>query len=182
MRHKDLGNAFCATPLEGRSLYVKPTSGLPGTTEDTIWVIKKKVYRLKDSNRAFYNLLKKTIFSFTSTENVKFEVGTAEQCLFIARDATAKAVTYMVGYVDDLIVADRSIQRHVSKYIMECIQKYWKMSDEGTLTCYLGVHFTSDANGGWTVDNSLTSLRQKRNLINILCRYHRPYRCRQIGM
>jgi hypothetical protein len=79
VRHKDLGNAFCATPLEGRLLYVKPPSGLPGTTEDTIWVIKKTVYGLKDSNRAFYNLLKKTILSFTSTEIVKFEVGTVEQ-------------------------------------------------------------------------------------------------------
>jgi hypothetical protein len=37
---------------------------------------------------------------------------------------------------------------------MECIPKYWKVSDEGTLTRYLGVHFTRDANGGWTVDNS----------------------------
>ena len=39
---KDLGNVFCATPLEGRSLYVKTPSGLPGTTEDTIWVIKRQ--------------------------------------------------------------------------------------------------------------------------------------------
>jgi hypothetical protein len=133
---------------------VKPPSGLPGTTDDTIWVIKKTVYGLKDSNRAFYNLLKKTILSFVSTENIRFEVGTAEQCLFIARDATGKAATYIVGYVDDLIVAERSIQKHDSKQIMECIQKYWKVSDEGTLTRYLGVHFTRDANGGWTVDNS----------------------------
>ena len=58
-----------------------------------------------------------------------------------ARDKTGKAVTYTVGYVDDLIVADRSNQNHVSKQIMECIQKYWKVSDEGTLTRYLGVHF-----------------------------------------
>jgi hypothetical protein len=27
-----------------------------------------------------------------------------------------------------------------------------------------------------------TSLRKKRNLINTLCRYHRTYRCRQIGI
>ena len=163
VRHKDLGNAFCATPLEGRSLYVKPPSGLPGTTEDTIWVIKKTVYGLKDSNRAFYNLLKKTILSFTSTEKIKFEVGTADQCLFIARDKTGKAVTYIVGYVDDLIVADRSNQNHVSTQIMECIQKYWKVSDEGTLTRYLGVHFTRDVNGGWTVDNSpyITQAKEK---------------------
>jgi hypothetical protein len=85
---------------------------------------------------------------------VKFEVGTVEQCLFIARVVTGKDVTYIVGYVDDLIVVDRSIQRHVSKQIMECIQKYWKVSDEGTLTHSLGVHFTRDVNGGWTVDNS----------------------------
>jgi hypothetical protein len=54
---------------------VKPSSGLPVTTEDTIWVIKKTVYGLKDSNRAFYNRLKKTILSFTSTEKIKFKVG-----------------------------------------------------------------------------------------------------------
>jgi hypothetical protein len=76
VRHKDLGNAFCATPLEARSLYMKTPSGLPCTTEDTIWVIKKTVYGLKDSNRAFYNLLKKTILSFTSTEKITFNVET----------------------------------------------------------------------------------------------------------
>ncbi len=40
VRHKDLGNAFCATPLEGRSIYVKPPNGVPGTAEDTIWIIR----------------------------------------------------------------------------------------------------------------------------------------------
>ncbi len=73
---------------------------------------------------------------------------------FIARDKTGKAVTYIVGYVDDLIVADRSNQNHVSKQIMGRIQKDWKVSDEGTLTRYLGVQFTRGVNGGWTVDNS----------------------------
>ncbi len=148
VRHKDLGYAFCTTSLKGRSLYVKPPSGLLGTTEDTIWVIKKTLHGLKDSNRAFYNLSKKTILSFTSTEKIKFEVGSTEQFLFMARDKTGKDVTYIVGYVDDLIVADRSNQNHVSKQIMECIPKYWKVSDEGTLTRYLGVHFTRDVNGG----------------------------------
>ena len=159
---------------------MKPPSGLPGTTDDTIWVIKKTVYGLKDSNRAFYNLLKKTILSFTSTEKIKFEVGTAEQCLFIARDATGKAVTYIVGYVDDLIVADRSNKNHVSKQIMECIQKYWKVSDEGHVT----LAYTSPEMlmGDGLLTIHLTSLKQKRNLINTLCRYRQPYRCRQIGM
>jgi hypothetical protein len=50
VRHKDLDNVLCAVPLEGRLLYVKPPNGLPGTTEDIIWVIKKTVYALKDSN------------------------------------------------------------------------------------------------------------------------------------
>jgi hypothetical protein len=36
---------------------------------------QKTVYGLKDVNRAFYNLLKKTILSFTSTEEIKFENG-----------------------------------------------------------------------------------------------------------
>ncbi len=102
MRHKNLGNVFYDTRLEGRLLYVKPPNGLPDTTEDTILVIKKTVYGLKDSNRAFYNLLKKTILSFNSTEKIKFEVGTAEQFLFIARYVTGKTVTYIVGYVEEL--------------------------------------------------------------------------------
>jgi hypothetical protein len=92
---------------------VKSPSGLPDTTDDNIWVIKKTVYGLKDSNRVFYNLLKKTNLSFTSTEKIKFEVGTSEQCLFIVRDTTVKVVTYIVGYEDDLIVADRSNKNHV---------------------------------------------------------------------
>ena len=53
-----------------------------------------------------------------------------------------KNCSYIVGYVHDLIVADRSNQNHVSKQIMDCIQKYWKVSDEGTLTRYLGIPST----------------------------------------
>ena len=112
---------------------------------------------MKDSNRSFYNLLKKTILSFTSTEKIKFEVGTAEQSLFITRDKTGKSVTYIVGYVDDLIFADKSNQNHVSKQIMKCIQKYWKVSDEGTLTRYLGVHFTRDVNRTGVITLSTSS-------------------------
>jgi hypothetical protein len=92
--------------------------------------------------------------SSRSSREIKFEVGTDEQCLVIESDKTGKDVTCIVGYVDDLIGLDRSNQNHVSKQIMECFQKYWKVNDEGTLSPYLGVHFTRDGNGGWTVDNS----------------------------
>ena len=51
-------------------------------------------------------------------------------------------VTYIVGYVDDLILADRSNQNHFSKQIMECIQKYWKVGDERTLRHVLGQYMT----------------------------------------
>jgi hypothetical protein len=61
--------------------------------------MEKTVYGLKDNHRAFYNLLKRTILSLTSTEKTKFEVGTPEQCLFIGRDNTGKVVTHIVGYV-----------------------------------------------------------------------------------
>ena len=46
---------------------------------------------------------------------------------------------------------------------MECIQKYWKVSDEGTLTRDLGVYFTRNAHEGWTVDNSpyITQAKEK---------------------
>ncbi len=60
----------------------------------------------------------------------------------IVRDTTGKTVTYIVGYFDDLVVVDRSNQNNVSKQVMECIQKYWIVSDEGILTRYLVVHFT----------------------------------------
>jgi hypothetical protein len=65
---------------------------------------------LKDSNRVFYNLLK--------------------DCWI------RRWLDNIVEYVDDLIVVDRSIQRHVSKQSMECIQKHWKVNNEGTLTRY----------------------------------------------
>jgi len=42
----------------------------------SIWVIKKTVYGLKDSNRVFFNMLKKAILSFTvmSTEKMKLKM------------------------------------------------------------------------------------------------------------
>jgi hypothetical protein len=74
-----------------------------------------------------------------------------------------KSVTCIVGYVDDLIVVDRSNQNHVSKQIMECIQKYWKVCNEETWTRHRGVHFTRDTNGRWIVDNSpsITQTKEK---------------------
>jgi hypothetical protein len=77
--------------------------------------MKKTVYGLKRVKELSTHGKKKQnkIWSW----NFKF----CGRCLFIARDATGNAVTYIVGYVDDLIVADRSDQNHVSKQIMECI-------------------------------------------------------------
>ena len=74
VRHKDLGNAFCASPLEWRSLrlYVKTSNGLPGKTEDNH--LGKKKIMSQASNRAFYNMLKKTILSFTSTEKINHDL------------------------------------------------------------------------------------------------------------
>ena len=50
------------------------------------------------------------------------------------KDEMDKAFTYFVGYVEFLIVADRSKQNHVFKQIMESTQRYRKVSNEETLT------------------------------------------------
>jgi hypothetical protein len=82
------------------------------TTEREITILEATgVITRHNRYHCFLQLMRKTKQSFTST---------------------AKAVTYIVGYVDDLIVADISNQNDVSKQIMEFIQKYWKVSDEGT--------------------------------------------------
>ena len=59
-------------------------------------------------DRVLYNLLKKTILSFTLTDKIKFEIGTDEPYLFIGRHKMEKVVTYIVEEDDDLIVVDRS--------------------------------------------------------------------------
>jgi hypothetical protein len=75
-----------------------------------------------------------------------------------------------------LIVADRSDQNHISKQIIECIQKHWKVRWRNFDTS------PDMLMGDGLLIIHLTSLRQNINFNNTLCRYHRTYRCQRIGM
>ncbi len=78
--------------------------------EDTIWVIERQkqtfLQPVEENDLVIY-------LNYCTTKK-----------MFITQDKTGKAVTYTVGYVDDLIVADRSNQHHVSKQVMECMYAY----------------------------------------------------------
>ena len=107
-------------------LYVKPPNGLPDTTQDTIWVMEKTVYGLKDNHRASYTTCWRE-----------------RSCPLHQR----KRQNLKSGLLNNVCSWEGITQEKLLHTLLERIQRYWKVSDEGTLRWYLGVHFTRHTNG-----------------------------------
>ena len=151
--HLDLGNAFCGTKLVGRNVYVKPPPDCAPSNK--LWRIKKSVYGLKDSNREFYNAFKKLVLEFKySDSQLQFKKSQSEPCMYVLRDNQDKTLAIMVGYVDDLIVADRSKNQVITKELITHLRTGWSVTLEGELERFLGIHFKRNADGSWSYDCS----------------------------
>jgi len=151
--HLDLGNAFCGTKLVGRNVYVKPPQDC--AKPNKLWRIKKSVYGLKDSNREFYNAFKQLVLEFRYTKyQLKFKKSLSEPCMYVLCDQQEKTLAIMIGYVDDLIVADKSENQELTKDLIKHLQTGWSVTLEGELERFLGVHFKRNTDGSWSYDCS----------------------------
>ena len=162
--HLDLGNAFCGTKLIGRNVYVKPPPDC--APPNKLWRIKKSVYGLKDSNREFYNAFKQLVLEFRYSESqLRFKKSQSEPCMYILHDNQDKPLAIMIGYVDDLIVADKSDNQTITKELIKHLQTGWSVTLEGQLERFLGVHFKRGKDGSWSYDCSayITKSAEKFN-------------------
>ena len=72
--------------------------------------------------------------------------------MYILHDNQDKPLAIMIGYVDDLIVADKSDDQTITKELIKRLQTGWSVTLEGQLERFLGVHFKRGKDGSWSYD------------------------------
>ena len=147
----DLSSAFVATELEDRAVYVKLPSDA-GASGNKIVRLTKNVYGMKNSGKAFVQKLGREILAFEEIfidksgreGKAQFQRLPSDQCIFRYRDSLGREMI-LLHYVDDIVCAttDPDLRDRFFKHL----NKTWKITDEGTLNRFLGVHFERSKDG-----------------------------------
>ena len=110
-----------------------------GIQSDTVFRVKKYIYGLPDSGRAYYLAYAKLL---TDAGYVKSK---SDPCLFYMIDDLCHERIYIWIHVDDSFVA--ATNRNLINSLEKVIQSQFKITIKHDVADYLGVHFTYLPNG-----------------------------------
>ncbi|CAL8990567.1 unnamed protein product [Prunus brigantina] len=134
----DVKNAFLHGDLE-EEVYMDLPSGCNFTRDkgNQVCKLKKSLYGLKQSPRAWFGRFTKSMKFFGYTQS------NADHTLFLKRDG--KKLTALIVYVDDIVVTgnDTGEQLKLQKYLSQ----EFEMKDLGDLKYFLGIEVARSANG-----------------------------------
>ena len=108
---------------------------------DTLWKLKKTVYRLKQSNREWVELVRKFMKSH-GFECDKYDEN------FYMKTVRGRRMFCLV-YVDDILIAAK--KKADIDWLLEAMNKDWEMKDLGPISRYLGMRFIEDSRHVYTV-------------------------------
>ncbi|GKV42667.1 hypothetical protein SLEP1_g50045 [Rubroshorea leprosula] len=128
-------NAFLNGDLE-EEVYMKPPSGL-NHPPNKVSQLRRALYRLKQSPRAWYAKFSATVSEFS------FTLSPHDTALFIRK--TARGMILLLLYIDDMIIIGDDITG-VEKLKQSLNQKF-KMKDLGVLSYFLRLEVTSSDDG-----------------------------------
>ncbi|CAL8996419.1 unnamed protein product [Prunus brigantina] len=134
----DVKNAFLHGDLE-EEVYMDLPPGCNFTRDkgNQVCKLKKSLYGLKQSPRAWFGRFTKSMKFFGYTQS------NADHTLFLKRDG--KKLTALIVYVDDIVVTgnDTGEQLKLQKYLSQ----EFEMNDLGDLKYFLGIEVARSANG-----------------------------------
>ncbi|CAL8991370.1 unnamed protein product [Prunus brigantina] len=134
----DVKNAFLHGDLE-EEVYMDLPPGCNFTRDkgNQVCKLKKSLYGLKQSPRAWFGRFTKSMKFFGYTQS------NADHTLFLKRDG--KKLTALIVYVDDIVVTgnDTGEQLKLQKYLSQ----EFEMKDLGDLKYFLGIEVARSANG-----------------------------------
>ncbi|CAL8990138.1 unnamed protein product, partial [Prunus brigantina] len=134
----DVKNAFLHGDLE-EEVYMDLPPGCNFTRDkgNQVCKLKKSLYGLKQSPRAWFGRFTKSMKVFGYTQS------NADHTLFLKRDG--KKLTALIVYVDDIVVTgnDTGEQLKLQKYLSQ----EFEMKDLGDLKYFLGIEVARSANG-----------------------------------
>ena len=136
----DFSNAFAQADMTGENVYISAPPFMKEFKQGTALKLNKSLYGQVDAPKRWYDKLRKGL------EARGFKACKADPCLFISRKVIC------ICYVDDCLWFARDIKNinRVLKSFEEDGDKYnWEMSDEGTVTEYLGINIKATGDGGY---------------------------------
>jgi hypothetical protein len=129
--------------------------------------LNKALYGLKQAPRAWHTTLR------TALEHEGFTEGHADPGLFVRNGGSGNSATYILVYVDDLLVASRSLQQ--VQHIKSKMLQHFKGKDLGEARTFLGMEIARDRTRGTL---TLTQRAYTRQLISSFSMQHaKPLSC-----
>jgi Reverse transcriptase (RNA-dependent DNA polymerase) len=137
MFQMDVKNAFLQGTLK-EEVYMTLPPGYKSTSDpSTVCKLKKAIYGLKQSPRAWYARL-----SF-SLLKINFIKSTADSTMFVKH--SQKSTTIILVYVDDIIVTGNDNEE--IKRVKEYLKRKFDIKDLGQLSCFLGIEIAHSSKG-----------------------------------
>ena len=140
VRQLDVKSAYLNGELEETIFMEQPEGFIQQGQEDKVLRLKKSLYGLKQSarvwNKTAANILKKLGFS----------PGNSDACLYTRKEKSG-SMTYILLYVDDLLVAGESSE--ITATVSKQLQEHFLTKDMGEVSHYLGIQVEREADGSF---------------------------------
>lgn len=157
MHQLDINNAFLNGVLQ-EEVYMSQPPGFEDTKAPThVCKLHKALYGLKQAPRAWFDRLRSILIS------LGFRNARADQSLFMR--ITSQHTTYILVYVDDIIVTGSSPAEVA--IVISCLNSKFALKDLGPLSYFLGIQVEYTAEG--------VILSQKKYISDLLCRAKMQY-------
>jgi hypothetical protein len=145
----DIYGAFITAEID-EPVYVSLPKGLPiknGTKR--IWKLKKTLYGLKRSPKAFYDSLSAHLLSkgYVRSDN--------DPCLFYRRTSTSEIIMFCI-HVDDFAIA--ASHQHLITALCDDLKQRYVITESDTLESFLGIRIHS-TKGGYVFITAWTSAK-----------------------
>ena len=136
LHQMDVKNAFLHGDLK-EDIYMKPPSGLFSSPTLDVCKLKRSLYGLKQSPRAWFDKFRSTLLQFS------FEQSKYDSSLFLRKTSTGCVL--LLVYVDDIIITGTDSLLITS--LQQQLKDSFHMKDLGTLTYFLGLEVHNVASG-----------------------------------
>jgi len=151
----DVATAFLNGEVE-EELYIKEPRGYERGPPGLVCRLRKALYGLKQAARAWYYKLRATL------ERAGFVICEADECLF-KRGADGDDVCYILIYVDDLLIAARTMAHAEAGQAV--MTDAFKCKTMGPPSYFLGLHVDRDVKG------QALRLHQRQYVATLLTRF-----------
>lgn len=144
VRHYDVKNAFLNGTLEGTIYMTQPEGFMVRSKEQMVCKLNKNIYGLKQAARVWNKKLHDIL---TKDEFIQSKV---DLCLFTKETNNVKS--YIILYVDDIIIASNNIE-YISN-VYKKLNSFFELTDLGNISYYLGIEVIKDKDGTYSISQT----------------------------